>query len=58
MKHATPGKQPASATPSRKRMMTKLVVPVISPAQAPQNNKMIMIQRRAPRRAIMTLAST
>lgn len=61
MKNATPGKNPASAMPSRKRTMTKLVASVTSAAPAehtPQNTMMMAIQRRAPIRVRIMLAGT
>ena len=51
MKKAIPGKNPASAIPSRKRATTKLLTPVASavPAEhSPQATAINVIQRRAP----------
>jgi hypothetical protein len=46
-----PGKKPASATPSRKRMMRRLVEPVtnaVSAEMMPQVSMMRAMQMRAP----------
>ena len=56
-----PGKKPASATPSRKRTMEKLVVPVtnaVAPAKMPQVIMMRAIQIRAPTFSMITLLGT
>ena len=56
-----PGKKPASATPSRKRTMAKLVVPVtkaVAPAKMPQVIMMRAIHSRAPTFSMITLLGT
>ena len=57
----TPGKKPASATPSRKRTTRKLRKPVMNimaPDATPQVIMMRAIQTRAPIRCRMTLLGT
>ena len=61
MKKITPGKYPASATPSRKRTAAKLVTSVISAVEAearPQAKITTVSHRRAPIRASMRLLGT
>ena len=56
-----PGKNPASATPSRKRTAAKLVDPVtkaVAPAKRPQVIMMRAIQSRAPTFSMTKLLGT
>jgi len=56
-----PGKNPASATPSRKRTMPKLVGPVtvaVMPASIPQVIMMRAIHSRAPTFSMIRLLGT
>ncbi len=56
-----PGKNPASATPRKKRTTAKLVEPVtkaVAPAMTPQLIMMRAIQIRAPTFSRMTLLGT
>ena len=56
-----PGKKPASARPSRKRRMKKLIGPLVNanaPETKPQLTMMRAIQRRAPTRSRIRLLGT
>ena len=56
-----PGKKPASATPSKKRTIAKLVEPVtmaVTPASMPHVIMMRAIHSRAPTFSMTTLLGT